>query len=161
MPNKRQHNYPGRVHAQGVKQSVCPSVVIVVVVGTKVSRSCVLGICVCCKHNQSVDIGENWFVRTSNCLKRLTSATNCAFSVQHAYGLSTTPTLLAFADATGMLKLSVGKSRQVIKQLCSRMLQYYTTVATERAVCALQSSSYYGLCCMDLHVQIDIKVQNV
>ena len=31
-----------------------------------------------------------------------------------------------------MLKLSVGKDRQVIKQLCSRVLQYYATVATER-----------------------------
>ena len=32
-----------------------------------------------------------------------------------------------------MLKLSVGKGRQVIKQLCRRVLQYYATVATERA----------------------------
>ena len=44
-----------RAHAQGVKQSVCPSVV---VVGTKIARSRVLGVCACCKHNQSVDIGE-------------------------------------------------------------------------------------------------------
>ena len=29
-----------------------------VVVGTKIARSRVLGVCVCCKHNQSVDIGE-------------------------------------------------------------------------------------------------------
>ena len=49
-----------RTHAQGVKQSVCPSVVVVVVIviGTKIARSRVLGVCVCCKHNQSVDIGE-------------------------------------------------------------------------------------------------------
>ena len=45
-----------RAHAQGVKQSVCPSVV--VVVGTKIARSRVLGICAYCKHSQSVDIGE-------------------------------------------------------------------------------------------------------
>ena len=45
-----------RAHAQGVKQSVCPSVV--VVVGTKIARSRVLGVYVCCNHNQSVDIGE-------------------------------------------------------------------------------------------------------
>ena len=32
-----------------------------------------------------------------------------------------------------MLKLSIGKGRQVIKQLCRRMLQNYGTVATERA----------------------------
>ena len=46
-----------RAHAQGVKQSVCPSVV-VVVVGTKITRSQVLGVCACCKHNQSVVISE-------------------------------------------------------------------------------------------------------
>ena len=46
-----------RAHAQGVKQSVCPSVVIVVV-SMKIARSRVLGIYACCKHNQSVDIGE-------------------------------------------------------------------------------------------------------
>ena len=45
-----------RAHAQGVKQSVCMSVV--VVVGTKIARSRVLGVCACYKHNQSVDIGE-------------------------------------------------------------------------------------------------------
>ena len=32
-----------------------------------------------------------------------------------------------------MLKLSVGKGRQVMKQLCCGVLQYYATVATERA----------------------------
>ena len=45
-----------RAHAQGVKQSVCISVV--VVVGTKIARSRVLGICARCKHNKSVDIDE-------------------------------------------------------------------------------------------------------
>ena len=45
-----------RTHAQGVKQSVCLSVV--VVIGTKIARSRVLGICAYYKHNQSVDIGE-------------------------------------------------------------------------------------------------------
>ena len=29
-----------------------------VIVGTKIARSRVLGICACCKHNQLVDIGE-------------------------------------------------------------------------------------------------------
>ena len=48
-----------RAHAQGVKQLVCPSVVVVIViVGTKIARSRVLGVCACIKHNQSVDIGE-------------------------------------------------------------------------------------------------------
>ena len=38
----------------------CPSVVVVVVVvvRTKITRSRVLGVCACCKHNQLVDIGE-------------------------------------------------------------------------------------------------------
>ena len=45
-----------RAHAQGVKQSVCPSVV--VVVGTKIARSRVLGVCACYKHSQSVGIDE-------------------------------------------------------------------------------------------------------
>ena len=51
-----------RAHAQEVKQSVCPSVVVVVVVvvgvGTKIARFRDLGICACCKHNESVDICE-------------------------------------------------------------------------------------------------------
>ena len=55
------------MHALGVKQSVCTSVVVVVVVvvvvGTKIARSRVLGVCVCYKHNQSIDIGEK-MVRT-------------------------------------------------------------------------------------------------
>ena len=38
---------------------VCPSVVVViVVVSMKITRSRVLGVYSCCKHNQSVDIGE-------------------------------------------------------------------------------------------------------
>ena len=49
------HNLLPRAHAQGVKQSVYPSIV---VVGTKIARSRILGVCACCKHNQSVDIGE-------------------------------------------------------------------------------------------------------
>ena len=54
------HRLLPRTHVQGVKQSVCTSVivVIIVVVGTKIARSCFLGICACYKHNQLVDIGE-------------------------------------------------------------------------------------------------------
>ena len=40
-----------RAHAQGVKQSS-------VVVGTKIARSRVLGVCGHCNHDESVDIGE-------------------------------------------------------------------------------------------------------
>ena len=74
-------------HAQGVKQSVCLSVVVM-----KITRSRVLGIYVCCNYNESVDVGENWFLCTSNCRTWLTRATNHAFSVQHACGLPTAPT---------------------------------------------------------------------
>ena len=88
---------------QGVKQSVCPSVVVVVVVvvvGTKIVVSRLLGIYACYKHNQSIDIGEKLVYMHFKLLKRVTSATNRAFSVQHAYDLSTTPTLFAYyADA--------------------------------------------------------------
>ena len=57
-PQHTKYSLP-RAHAQGVKQSVCPSVVVVVVVvSTKIARSRVLGICACCKHSQLVDIGE-------------------------------------------------------------------------------------------------------
>ena len=52
-----------------------------------------------------------------------------------------------------MLMLSVGKGRQVIKQLCRRVLQYYATVATEcagyvlyRALLFLMSKPYFECC---------------
>ena len=76
---------------------VCPSVVVVViivvvVVGRKIVISHLLGICTCYKHNKLIEIGEK---HTSNRSKGLTSATNRAFYIQHACGLSTTPTLFA------------------------------------------------------------------
>ena len=75
-------------HAQGVKQSVCPSVV-VVVVGMKITMHILpfRHLCVLYKHNQSIDTGEKLFIRASNCSNRLTCATNRAFSVQHTCGL--------------------------------------------------------------------------
>ena len=61
-------------HAQGVKQSVCLSVVVivvvVVVVGTNIARSRVLGICVCYKYTQSVDIGEKLVCTRFELLKK-------------------------------------------------------------------------------------------
>ena len=52
-----------RMHVQGVKQLVCPCVVI----GMKITRSRVLGIYVCCKHNELVDIGEKLVLHVLNC----------------------------------------------------------------------------------------------
>ena len=61
-----------RTYAQGIKQSVCPSVVvIVVVIGTKIARSRVLGICACCNYNQSVDNGENLVCMPFELLKKV------------------------------------------------------------------------------------------
>ena len=58
-------------HVQGVKQSVCPSVVIIIVViGTKIARFRILGICACCKHNQSVDISEKLVFMRFELLKK-------------------------------------------------------------------------------------------
>ena len=76
-------------HVQGVKQSVCLSVV--VVIGTKIARSRVLGICACCKHNQSVDIGEKLVCTRFELLKKAYWCYKSCISVQHACGLSTTP----------------------------------------------------------------------
>ena len=53
-----ENHFLPRAHAQGVKQSVCPSVVVVVVVGTKIAIYRVLGVCACYKHIQSIDIDE-------------------------------------------------------------------------------------------------------
>ena len=104
-----------RVHAQGVKQSVCMSVV--VVIGTKITRSRILGIYACCEHNQSLDVSENWFVHASNCSKRLTSAiiVHFLFSIPVVY--LPHPLYWHVLMRLRMLKLSVGKGRQVIKQL--------------------------------------------
>ena len=64
-----------RTHAQGVKHSVCQSVVVivvvvVVVVGTKIARFRVLGVCVCYKHIQSIDIDEKVVCTCFELLKR-------------------------------------------------------------------------------------------
>ena len=45
-------------------------VVVVVVVGTKIARSRILGICAHCKHNQSVDIGEKLVYMRFELLKK-------------------------------------------------------------------------------------------
>ena len=86
---------------------------------------------------------KNWFVRASYCSKRLTSATNRTFSVQHACGLSTTPTLSMHADATAHAqalywKGSSGHETALLQSVA--VLRYSGYRA--RGVCALQSSSY-------------------
>ena len=72
------------------------SVVIIVVVGTKIARSRVLGTFACCKHNQLVDIGEKLVCTPFELLKK------GLLALQIVYFLlsmpSTTPTLLACAN---------------------------------------------------------------
>ena len=96
-----------------VKQSVL-SIVIVIVM--KIARSRVLGICACytctCNYHELVDIGKNWFLCTSNCWTWLTSATNRAFSVQHACGLPATPTPCADVTRLCMLDLAATATAQ-------------------------------------------------
>ena len=77
---------------------------------------------------------QNLFVRASNCSKRLSSATNHVFSVQHACGLSTTPTLLAQADATAHAQAQCWKGSSSHETAAAeRCNTIYATVATERA----------------------------
>ena len=109
--------YSQTPHAQGVKQLVCPSVV---VVGTKIARSRVLGICACYKHNQSVDIGEKLVCTRFKlldkaywCYKWCIFCSSCLWFIDctHSFSMLMRPR---------MLKLSIGKGRQVRKQLCRR-----------------------------------------
>ena len=123
---------------QGVKQSVYPSVVIVVVVvGTKIARSRVLGVCACCKHNQSVDI----------VLYGLQIAQKGLLVLQIEHFLCSMPVFyrphpfFSMLMQLRMLKLRVGKGRQVTLPQSVAVLRYSGYRA--RGVCALQSSS----CC--------------
>ena len=70
MSKYRAYYYPAHMR-KGLKQSVCPSfVVVVIIVGTKIARSRALGTCACCKHNQSVDIGEKLVCTCFELLKK-------------------------------------------------------------------------------------------
>ena len=106
-------------------------VVVVVVVDTKIARFQVLGIYVCCKHNQLVDIGEKLIYigfkllkKAYECYKSCIFCSTCLWFIYHTHSFSMLMRLR-------MLKLSVGKGHQVIKQLCRRVLQSYATMATE------------------------------
>ena len=119
-------------------QFVCLSVVnVVIVIGTKIARSQVLGICACFKHNESIDIDKKWFLHASNCWKWPTRATKSAFSLQHACGLLITPALLACTDATAHAQAQCrkGSSSHSSSALC------YSGYRARR-VCALESSSF-------------------
>ena len=142
------------MHAQGVKQSVCPSV-IVIVVGTKIARSQALGICVCCKYNKSVDICEKL---VSVCFKLLDMAhqryklcifcSACLWFIDrtHSVGYHT----CANAARLCMLDLNVGKGCQVVQCVpattaLSGLFQYQTILryigCRAHGVCTLESSS--------------------
>ena len=59
-----------RTCARGKAIGLSVVVVVVIVVGTKIARSRVLGVCACCKHNQSVDIGEKLVCTDFKLLKK-------------------------------------------------------------------------------------------
>ena len=59
-----------------------------------------------------------------------------------------------------MLKLSVGKGRQARKQLYRRVLQYYATVATERAGYVLYRALVIS-CFSTLHVIFHAMLKNM
>ena len=101
---------------------------------------------------------KNWSVRAWNCSKRLTSTINCVFSVQHACGISTTPTLLAqfYADAT----VHAIAQAQCWKRSSSHktaMLQYYATVATERTGYVLYRALVITLCTSYPRISLMVK----
>ena len=64
---------------------------------------------------------KNWFVRASNCSRRLASATNRVFSVQHTCGLSTTPTLFS------IIACSVADATAHAQALCWKWLSSHKT----------------------------------
>ena len=77
-----------RAHTQGVKQSVCTSVVGVIVVRTKIASLGVLGRWATCKVNKYIEIGEKLSHCALNCSALATSITNSAFlamPVDHPY----------------------------------------------------------------------------
>ena len=90
------------MHAQGAKQLVCTSVVVIVVISTKIARSSVLGICACCRYNQSVDIDEKL---VCTCFELLKKRYKLCISVQPAYGLSTTPGVRALQSFSNFFYL--------------------------------------------------------
>ena len=129
---------------QGVKQLVCLSVIVVVIiiVGTKIARSRVLDICACCKHNQAVEIGEKLictrfeFLRKAyKCYKSCIFCSACLWFIDHTHSFKHNSMQIRLC----MLKHSVGKGRHVMKQCCNTMLYSGYRAC---GVCALQSSSY-------------------
>ena len=77
-------------------------------------------------------------------LKRLASATNCAFSIQHACGLSTTPTLLVYlytyADMTAHAQAQYWKGSSSHKTAAECCNTYLTSVGGGTMLHWLQSA---------------------
>ena len=136
-------------HAQGGKQSICMSAV---VVGTKITRLGDLGAWVTCKQTDSSELAE----KLASVYYKLLGMgherhKSCTFSVQHACDLPAAPTPWPCADVTPlcMLDQDTGKDCQVMKCIHaaqSVVLQcylYYIYCNGWRAckVCALDSSS--------------------
>ena len=94
-------------------------------------------LCACCKHNESVDIGEKL---DSMHFELLTSATNRAFSVLHACGLPTTPPPMACGDVTAHARSQCHKKEHLhVVQPSVALLRY--TGSRACGVSVLESSS--------------------
>ena len=81
---------------------------------------------------------------SSNCQIWLTSATNRAFSVQHACGLPTTPTPRADVTQLRMLDLDAGKDRQVMKWIQLHLCMSWS--ASMLAMLRYNGKSARGMC---------------
>ena len=139
------------MHAQVVKQSVYLSSVIIVV--TKIATSRVLCIWACCNYHKLVDKVKSWFLCTSNCWTSLTSTTNCAFFVQHACGLPTTPT--PCADLTLDCACSTSMQRSPNHEVYTAMYTALRGMLQSKYECA-SAGIFKGACPVDrsstLHV---------
>ena len=141
-----------RALAQGIKHSVCLSVVIVVVVvivvGMEIARSRILGIYVCCKHNQSVDIGEKLVCTHFKLHKKayilVLQIVHFLFSItvviDHTYSFSKT-----YADATAHAQAQCWKGSSSSK---TAMPQSVATLRYSgyraRGVCALVKDAFHA-----------------
>ena len=125
-------------------RGMCSTVVVVIVVGTKIARSRVLGVWACYKHNQSVDIDEKLVYtrfeslkKTYQCYKSCIFCSACLWFIYHSHSFS----INSMRMRLRMLKHCVGKGRHVMKQLhvCLSVAILRYSGYRARGICALQS----------------------
>ena len=145
-------------------------------------KAIILSVC-CCRHRHDnyqisssqasvcaisitnqLDIGEKLCSTHFKLLKMAYYSTiNCAFSVQHAYGLLTTPTPLVCANATAHTRVQCKKWSSSHKSSNLSVVQsvamlHYSGYRAHGVYCALESSSYYYYCVMTTPKVLNYKV---